>query len=55
MLTEQYRFAKEAVLEGMSRGGLIIYNWAIANPDKVAAIYADARHGPKEMTRFRER
>nr|WP_299383950.1 GDSL-type esterase/lipase family protein [Allomuricauda sp.] len=30
------------VLEGMSRGGLIIYNWAAENPDKVACIYADA-------------
>lgn len=29
------------VLEGMSRGGLIIYNWAKANPDKVSAIYGD--------------
>lgn len=29
------------VLEGMSRGGLIIVNWASANPDKVAAIYGD--------------
>jgi len=26
----------------MSRGGMIIYNWAIANPGKVAAIYGDA-------------
>ena len=41
-LVEQHGFAKKAVLEGMSRGGLIVYNWAIANPDKVAAIYADA-------------
>lgn len=32
----------KVALEGMSRGGLIIYNWALANPDKVAAIYADA-------------
>ena len=32
----------KAVLEGMSRGGLIIYNWAIANPEKVACVYADA-------------
>lgn len=32
----------KAVLEGMSRGGVYIYNWAHANPDKVAAIYADA-------------
>ena len=35
-------FAPKVVLEGMSRGGLIVYNWAAANPDKVAAIYADA-------------
>jgi lysophospholipase L1-like esterase len=32
---------KKAVLEGMSRGGIYIYNWAAANPDKVACIYAD--------------
>jgi len=41
-LTEQHGFASKAVLEGMSRGGLIIFNWAAANPDKVAGIYADA-------------
>lgn len=29
-------------LEGMSRGGLIIYNWASENLDKVSCIYADA-------------
>ena len=29
------------VLEGMSRGGLIIFNWASANPEKVAALYGD--------------
>lgn len=33
---------KKAVLEGMSRGGLIIYNWAAQNTEKVACIYADA-------------
>lgn len=33
---------KKVALEGMSRGGLIVYNWAGANPDKVACIYADA-------------
>lgn len=32
----------KVVLEGMSRGGLIVYNWAAKNTDKVAAIYADA-------------
>lgn len=35
-------FGKKAVLEGMSRGGLIVYNWAAQNPEKVACIYADA-------------
>ncbi|MBT8043927.1 MAG: alpha/beta hydrolase [Verrucomicrobiae bacterium] len=41
-LVEEHGFSKKPVLEGMSRGGLIVYNWAIANPDKVAAIYGDA-------------
>jgi len=38
----QQGFAKKVVLEGMSRGGLPIYNWAIKNPKNVACIYADA-------------
>ena len=41
-LTTQHGFATKAALEGMSRGGLIIYNWAASNPGKVAAIYGDA-------------
>ena len=41
-LRTQHELAEKAVLEGMSRGGLIMYNWAIANPDKVAVIYGDA-------------
>lgn len=32
---------QKAVLEGMSRGGIYIYNWAAANPTKVACTYAD--------------
>lgn len=32
---------RKALLEGMSRGGLIIHNWAVANPDKVAGIICD--------------
>ncbi|MFC0518360.1 GDSL-type esterase/lipase family protein [Mucilaginibacter angelicae] len=32
---------KKAVLEGMSRGGIYMYNWAAANPNKVACTYAD--------------
>jgi len=34
--------SKKVALEGMSRGGLIIYNWAEKNPEKVACVYADA-------------
>jgi len=41
-LMQRGGLSKKAVLEGMSRGGLIIYNWAVQNPDKVACIYADA-------------
>ncbi len=41
-LTDRYGFAKKAALVGLSRGGLYCYNWAAANPDKVACIYADA-------------
>ena len=41
-LTEKYGFAKKAALVGLSRGGLYCYNWAAANPDKVACLYGDA-------------
>ena len=34
--------SKKVALEGMSRGGVYIYNWAMENPQKVACIYADA-------------
>nr|WP_121271969.1 GDSL-type esterase/lipase family protein [Pedobacter schmidteae] len=34
-------FARKAVLEGMSRGGVYAYNWAAANPHKVVCVYAD--------------
>lgn len=33
--------ARKAVMEGMSRGGVYVYNWAAENPDKVAAVYVD--------------
>ena len=42
LLTEKHGLARQPALEGMSRGGLIIYNWAAANPGKVACIYGDA-------------
>jgi lysophospholipase L1-like esterase len=41
-LTQQCGLAKKAALEGMSRGGVYVYNWALANPDKVSCVYADA-------------
>ena len=41
-LVGEHKFSKKCVLEGMSRGGLIIYNWAAANPEAVHCIYADA-------------
>lgn len=34
--------AKKSAMEGMSRGGVYIYRWAVKYPDRVAAIYADA-------------
>jgi pimeloyl-ACP methyl ester carboxylesterase len=40
--TTRYGLAKKVALIGLSRGGLYSYNWAAANPDKVACIYADA-------------
>lgn len=42
VLTKEYGFNKKPALVGLSRGGLYCYNWAIANPDKVACIYGDA-------------
>jgi pimeloyl-ACP methyl ester carboxylesterase len=41
-LTEKFGFAKKAALVGLSRGGLYCYNWAAANPGKVACLYGDA-------------
>ena len=40
--TRKLKLNKKVVIEAMSRGGLISFNWAAANTDKVAAIYADA-------------
>ncbi|MBN3583293.1 prolyl oligopeptidase family serine peptidase [Algoriphagus aestuarii] len=39
---KEFNLNQKVVLEGMSRGGLIIYNWAAKNTDKVFTIYADA-------------
>jgi len=39
-LTER-GLSKKPALEGLSRGGLYVYNWAAAHPDKVSCIYGD--------------
>lgn len=41
-LRSKYGLNGKAVLEGFSRGGLIVYNWAANNVEKVSCIYADA-------------
>ncbi len=41
-LTAKYSFAAKPALVGLSRGGLYVYNWAAANPEKVACLYGDA-------------
>ncbi len=41
-LTSKHQFSQKVALEGMSRGGLIIYNWAYHNAEKVSCIYGDA-------------
>ena len=42
LLTTRYQFAPQVALEGMSRGGLLVFNWAAEYPERVACIYADA-------------
>lgn len=41
-LMQQAGLSKKVALEGMSRGGVYVYNWALANPGQVSCIYADA-------------
>ena len=41
-VTQKYQLNSKVVLEGMSRGGLVIFNWGNQNADKVACIYGDA-------------
>jgi hypothetical protein len=38
---QQAGLSKKAVMEGMSRGAVYVFNWAAENPDKVAAVYVD--------------
>lgn len=41
-LMQQFKLSSKVVFEAMSRGGIYAYNWALAHPERVAAIYADA-------------
>ena len=41
-MVDKHGLHPRPALEGMSRGGLIIYNWAAANPNKVSCLYGDA-------------
>lgn len=40
-VTTNCGLASKPCLEGVSRGGLFVYNWAAVNPSKVACIYCD--------------
>ncbi len=41
-LCHDYGLSNRVVVEGLSRGGYYTFNWAAANPDKVACLYVDA-------------
>lgn len=41
-LTRSHDFSDKVALEGVSRGGLFIYNWAKKYPERVSCIYAEA-------------
>ena len=41
-LTDQHGFSPRPALLGMSRGGLMIYAWALKYPERLSCIYGDA-------------
>lgn len=41
-MVKMYNFSPKVALEGFSRGGLAVFNWAAQNPEKVSCIYVDA-------------
>lgn len=41
-VTREWKLAPKMTLEGVSRGGLIVYNWAKKNPEKVNCIYVES-------------
>ena len=40
-MTGTYSFHQKPILEGLSRGGLYVYNWAAKNTNKVGMIFGD--------------
>lgn len=40
-LIKERGFAEQPAFEGVSRGGLFVYNWAARHPESVACIYCD--------------
>lgn len=42
VMCQYYHLSPKVTLEGFSRGGYFVFNWAARNPGKVACIYADA-------------
>lgn len=40
-LTTKHGFSKKPILEGLSRGGLYVYNWGAAHPEQVGGIIGD--------------
>ncbi len=40
-MTSKRSLSPRPALEGVSRGGLFVYNWAVSNPTKVSCIYCD--------------
>ena len=41
-LTKEKGLSKKVALEGLSRAGLICFNWTAVHPERVSCIYADA-------------
>ena len=40
-MRSEYGLSEFPVLEGVSRGGLFVYNWAASHPNRVSCIYCD--------------
>jgi lysophospholipase L1-like esterase len=40
-VTKRYQLSEKPVMEGVSRGGLFVYHWAMRHPEWVSAIYCD--------------